>query len=322
GGDNSKVKLEHPEWFWINRKTGKPGGLINMSIPEAAKWVEDNIRYLIEEYGIEMFRLDGGSDSGSGPVTSLFCHEKDGFTETAMTRHYENAYAMYARLRRDYPHVVFENCSGGGGRSDLGMVANFTHTWVTDYQKSPNSVRITNGMTMALPPECVDRLICGQHSFLSADLDSQMRHALFGRMTFNMFSPIDAQANPEQMDAARKYVKLYKEFVRPMHPDSLFYHHTPALPGKNLEGAKGVCVMELDAADASRGMLGVFALVTGGETETHVRLRGVDISADYEVTFDNCGRTCTMPGIQLAQEGLFIRLGGSLTSELVLYKKK
>lgn len=53
-------------------------------------------------------------------------------------------------------------------RTDIGMAARFSHTWVTDWQIA---FRITNGMTMALPPEFVDWLVGGQDGHTTADID-------------------------------------------------------------------------------------------------------------------------------------------------------
>ena len=48
--------------------------------------------------------------------------------------------------------------------------------------------------------------------------------------------------------------------------------------------------------------------------------RGLDISKTYEVTFDNKGATVQISGYSMANDGIRVRLDGSLTSELILYK--
>lgn len=66
-------------------------------------------------------------------------------------RHVQGYLGMYSRLRKRFPNVIFENCAGGGGRCDAGMIANFNHTWVSDNQVAPRSLLITNGMTPGNP---------------------------------------------------------------------------------------------------------------------------------------------------------------------------
>ena len=336
-GPKSGCWSEHGGWIAKNYK-GKPNsaGLLNLADPEVAAWMEEQIVYLIEEYKIDFFRLD----YNVGSADAICRNEREGYLENSFARYYENVYGMYKRLREKYPGVIFENCAGGGGRTDLGMTAGFTHTWVTDWQVHPNAFRITNGMTMALPPECVDRLIGGQAAYVTADLDFQLRNLMFARPTIGRICPAYAKENPAQIAAIKKYVKLYKEFVRPMHANSKIYHHTPELAsgfggwrqdaqggsahphatGSPHRHAAGFGILELDAGDASRGMLGVFRLAEPEMDEVKVKLKGIDAGRTYEVIFSNSGARAVVSGYELAQYGIAVNLGGSLTSELVLYK--
>ena len=276
--------------------------------------MEREIRFLLDNYKLDMFRLD----YNVGVRDTLAYNEREGYTENTFLRYYDNVYSVYKRLRRDYPGVVFENCAGGGGRTDLGMVSCFTHTWVTDWQIHPRAFSITNGMTMALPPECVDRLMIGQASYLTADLSTMLRNQLFARPTISALHTTYFGENPQQTALVRHNVGIYKNFVRPMHTDSRCYHHTPELS----KACDGFGVIELAAKDYSRGMIGIFRLAEPEREETTVFPRGVDLSKNYLVTFDNSGAKVRLSGFELAQNGLRIRLGSALTSELVLYSEE
>ena len=313
-GPASKVWQEHEDWVATNYN-GKQSraGLLNLAVHEITAWMDRQIRFLLDEYKLDMFRLD----YNVGTADAVAFNAKDGYLENTFARYYENVYRVYRKLREDYPDVIFESCAGGGGRTDLGMTQNFTHTWVTDWQIHPRAFSITNGMTMALPPECVDRLIGGQNAYRTADMNTLMRNLLFARPTIGGFKPPYAEANPAQLETVRHNIQLYKSFVRPMHRRSLLFHHTPELE----DSLRGFGILEMADRDASQGMLGVFRLAEPEQSETLVTLRGVDISADYEVTFDNTRRTCRMSGVQLSQQGIRVRLDGALTSELVLYRR-
>jgi len=146
-GPERKMAQAHPEWL-AKRYDGvaELGGLIDLANPEAAHWMEEQIVRLIAENDLDFFRLDynvGGLGAGSQD-------ERFGFVENAYWRYYEALYGIYDRLRVRFPRVIFENCAGGGGRTDLGLVRYFNHTWITDWQIAPRSFSIVNGMTMAL----------------------------------------------------------------------------------------------------------------------------------------------------------------------------
>ena len=313
-GPASKVWQEHEDWVARNYNGEKnASGLLNLSEPEVAAWMEKQIRKLIDEYGVDMFRLD----YNVGTDAAICMNERDGYLENTFLRYYENVYGMYTRLRRDYPHVIFENCAGGGGRSDLGMVAGFTHTWVTDWQIHPRAFAITNGMTMALPPECVDRLIGGQAAYLTADVRTLIRNLIFARPTVGTFTASGALQNPVQADIIRHHIEIYKQFVRPMQREALSFHHTPDL-SRVLDGFG---VLETAKRDASQGMIGIFRLAEPEQEETTVYPRGVNAAKAYDVTFDNTGATVRMTGVELLQRGLRVRIASALESELILYRE-
>jgi alpha-galactosidase len=314
-GSMSAAAREHPEWI-CRTYAGAPNraGMLNLSIPEAAAWMEGEIARVIQEYGCDFFRLDNNLSD----YDSIACNERDGFVEDHSWRYYEALYAVYDRLRARFPQVIFESCAGGGGRTDLGFVRRFSHTWVTDWQIGPRSFSITNGMTMALPPEYVDRLIAGQSGHTTASLLFQLRQLLFVRPTIGSFNPVGTVENPVQKDLVRHAVGLYKDFIRPFLPESRIFHHTPVVESNE---PKGWGILELASKDSSRGMLGVFQLASPVQQETVVRLRGASASSRYKVTWDTSGASAVVDGFTLVNEGLRVRLEGALTSELILYEK-
>ena len=114
----------------------------------------------------------------------------------------------------------------------------------------------------------------------------------------------------------KHHVELYKRFVRPMQRNSRYFHHTPEL-SKLLDGFG---ILEMAEKGAGQGMIGIFRLAEGEKDEVRVYPRGVDPSKTYAVTLDNFGSEAVFTGAELIQNGLRVRLGGALTSELILYR--
>ncbi|MBI4553179.1 MAG: alpha-galactosidase, partial [Candidatus Latescibacteria bacterium] len=308
----SRIVQEHPEWVSVAYDGERRlGDLLDLTNPDAARWMEEQIVKVIESNELEFFRLDYNV-GGLGPGAKTTRH---GYVENGYWRYYEALYAIYDRLRTRFPDVVFENCAGGGGRTDIGLVRRFSHTWVTDWQIAPRSFSITNGMTMALPPEYVDRLVGGQSGHTAAELDFQLRLLLFVRPTIAFLRPFEASWNPHVLERVKHLVSLYKNVVRPFMSTGHIYHHTPAFEGPEPHGWG---VLELASRDRSRAICGLFQLAAPSEPEYVLRLRGLDVSKRYRVTFDNVGRSCEMDGVALMTQGLTVRLAGPLTSELLL----
>jgi len=313
-GAESWVAREHPEWL-AHRYDGRAemGGMLDMTNPEAAHWLEEQITRVISEHELDFFRLDYNvGNLGPGGQT-----ERHGFVENGYWRYYEAVYGMFGRLRARFPRVIFENCASGGARTDVGMVRHFNHTWITDWQIAPRSFSITNGMSMALPPERIDRLGAGMGQWLhrTAELDFHNRLPLFVHPTLGWTHVLGAKPNPLQITSCRHMTDIYKHFVRPFHATSRIYHHTPVVKGFDPQGWG---VLELAARDKSRAIVGLFRLSDPAEPEYLLRMRGIDLSRRYRVTFDNSGETVALDGFTLAKQGLPIRLETPLTSELLL----
>ena len=313
-GADTPVAKAHPDWYRTRYLSGAETTVIDMANPAAAAWVESEVERVIETYGVEVFRLDYNVD-----YTAYVCrHTVGGLTESAGVRYYAALYAMFARLRKKYPRVIFENCAGGGGRCDLGMVKHFTHTWVSDYQIPPRSLAVTNGISMVLPPERIDRLVSGMNGHLRASLDFTVRSALFGKPTTNTFNPLGSEMNGPALEFVRRSFALYKNFIRPYLTDGYIFHHTPELYEAH---PKGRGILERASLDGARGVIGIFNLanVLPGQESVTVYPRGMDAGKTYRVTLDNSGACFTAPGCELVSRGVRVRLPASLTSELIVY---
>ena len=312
-GPESRIAREHPEW--LARPYGNEGGLggmIDLTRTDMAEWMESEIDRLIVEHELDLFRLDYNvGNIGAGAYS-----EQSGFIENAYWRYYEAVYGIYARLSARHKHVIFQNCASGGARTDVGMVRYFDHTWVTDWQIAPRAFSITNGMSMALPPERVDRLAgMGQSGQRTAELDFQFRLQLFVHPSLNWFHLKDAAPNPVQQARIRNAVRIYKEFVRPIHATSRIYHHTPVVKGFE---PRGWGVLELASRDRTRAIAGLFRLSDPAEPEYLLRFRGLDPGRRYRVTFDNGSESCEVDGWALTRTGIVSRLETALTSELLI----
>ena len=308
-GPESRIFAGHRDWYAIRRNGSRIDGFLDFSKPEVVEWAISEASRVIEKYHLDLFRVDYNVSA-----RDMF-HANDG--ECRSIRHVEGVYRLYSELKKRFPEVIFENCAGGGGRTDLGIMRFFDHTWVSDRQIAPRSLEITNGMTMALPPDRVDRLVAGMGGHEIGSLAFQMRNAMFGHISINVFAPKDAAMNDEVFEFIKHSTDLYKNFIRPFIASAKIFHHTP---DTNEIKRNGIVILELASEDQSRGVLGVFTLPGFGGQVINVRPRGLDISKNYRVTFDNSRRSVVIDGFRLVNDGLNIRQNGAFQSELVTFK--
>ena len=317
-GEYCDIYKTKPEWVANNiygMKNPGRSGFLDFTIPEAAQWAEDELARMIEDYKMDLFRVD--YNIGPNDYFNMRDTDNTGTKECVSLRHFQAVYKMYQNLKKRFPNVIFENCAGGGGRTDLGQMKAFHHTWVSDWQKMPHSVMITNGMTMALPPERVDRLFAGMGCHSYGAFDAHMRNTMLGHMSINVVAPAATYANPVQMEFVQHSIQLYKDFIRPILPTCKVFHHTPEVYKAMEEGSM---VIELASPDGTKGVLGAFTLSETNNKTIKVRLRGVDVSRNYRVMLDNSRQSFEISGRSLHMDGLVLDIAASLSSELVTYE--
>lgn len=312
-GSKSKIFEEHPEWRSKTVLGIQSGNLADFSIPEVARWAEDELARIIEEYRLDLLRVDHNvsfrdyftmRDTGTG------------ITECVSMRHHKAVYDMYRNLKKRYPNVIFENCAGGGGRTDLGMMKNFNHTWVSDCQRAPRSLTVTNGMTMALPPERVDRLFAGMGCHEHGTLDMQMRNTMLTHMSLNVIAPAKTQENPVQAEFVRHSVDIYKKFIRPFLPNAKIYHHTP----ESGLLKDDFYILEIASPDLKKGAIAVFSLPESTKQRIAVIPKGINAGKNYKITLDNSGAEYFAKGNELLMNGIPISIPSSMSSELILFE--
>lgn len=231
-GAHSRLREVHPDWVLtrdgnpVGSRDQRVGRALDLSKSEVAAWVEAEIVRIIERYELDLFRLDYNTVVYEGGNRVV-----DGIVENTIWRHYEALYSMFDRLNQRFPNVIFENCAGGGGRTDLGMMARFHTTWISDWALAPRSVQILNGMTLTLPPEVCNRVYGPVGlEFSRGDLDFQVRLPLFGHPLYKASAPTLSELNPLTRGRIIHHIRLYKEFIRPLLATARVFHHTPILP--------------------------------------------------------------------------------------------
>lgn len=90
--------------------------LLDFRNPEVRSYCRGVIDRLIQEYGVNFFKIDYNVTMGYGSDLN-----SDSPAE-AIREHYMALYGWYEDIFRSYPDLVIENCGSGGQRMDYGML--------------------------------------------------------------------------------------------------------------------------------------------------------------------------------------------------------
>lgn len=325
--NQSRVYKEHPDWIG-------PSDIINLSIPEAAQWVESEICKMIEDFALDLYRLDYNPSDRSGggfdkdPIIKLNSHKRNGFLENDNWRYYEAFFDTYQRVHHKYPDLILQQASAGGARNDLGTVSRFHEAYLTDGLWLPRELQIYSGLTLGLPPENFV-ILHGAHSGgrgvgLPQNTDTLLRMS-YATSTPQIFvgavAPSVEKLSPERRERFLHYGKIFKKFIRPLLPTCKVYHHEP-INARNSVTTSGWFVMEFAAPNRKKGWALLVKLTQTDSDIYNLRLRGLDPARTYDVTFDSLDIKAKIKGSKLTQDGLPIRLEDAGASELLLFQAR
>jgi alpha-galactosidase len=199
------------------------------------------------------------------------------------------------------------------------MLSNFHWAQVSDEWGAVRALKILNGFSLAFPPEYGNNYFgsVSDDSLRYGDVDFRLRAMMFSDFAMGGAAPDLESLAPEYLARIRHNLELYKSFIRPVLNSVLVYHHTPVLP--NTEPGDWI-VLEHVTPDRTRGYAGIFRLAGAKEDRYLFRPRGLDSSKTYKVTFDNTESSVRVSGFELQRDGINVRIGQPLRSELLLFE--
>lgn len=148
---DSDLYRTHPDW--AIQIPGRVGGLarnqyvLDMSRTEIQDYVFDLIAGILRSANIEYVKWDMNrplSDIGSYALTAECQGE-------LYHRYVLGVYRLQERLVTEFPHLLLENCSGGGARFDAGMLYYSPQIWCSDDTDAIERLTIQEGTALIYP---------------------------------------------------------------------------------------------------------------------------------------------------------------------------
>ena len=202
--------------------------VLDMSNSEVVEYLKKSFSDSFDGVGIDYFKWDMNrhmSEVGSPALPP----ERQG--ETAY-RYMLGVYDLYRWFTEHFPNAMIENCSGGGGRYDLGMMKYCTQIWTSDNTWPKKRMKIQYSSTLAYPTSVMSchvsnpRNICANPD----ELKYRWHVAMNGPLGYEMHLPNasdDIKATVKaQVEAYREYENLILrgDFYRILSPfDSNYY---------------------------------------------------------------------------------------------------
>ncbi len=304
-GIDSRMFREHPDWCLTYE--GKPLLVferyhLNFARPEVRQWARSVIDRLAGDYGIEWLKIDYNIDIGDrfDPADLM---ERRGHV---LHDHLVNYYRWLDEVRAAHPRLVIENCSSGGTRFDLGIMAHTHTTWLSDEVRPLPSVELGYGCTVEFIPEVCNHWMVGDKDDGEVSLsnppgwwDFMFRVPMNGQ--FGMSSRV-FDWNNDLLNRAAENVALYKRLRHVIMGADVY--HLSAQPSH--DDPTGWCAIQYVSPDKKQSLLMAYRLGDSDAAQVF-KLRGLDPARSYQVARDGMGST-ERSGQFLSTSGLPVRL--------------
>jgi len=203
-------------------------------------------------------------------------------------------YELLERLTQEFPEVLFEGCSGGGGRFDAGMLYYCPQIWCSDDTDAHERTKIQYGTSFFYPVSAV-----GSHVSAVPNHQTGRMTALETRAVVAMAGSFGYELDLNTLDEAQKkevaeQVARYKRYQGLIY-DGAYYR----LSGQ----MDAVSAWAFVAEDKSRALVqGVIYRASSNTLRRRIRLRGLRPQAHYRIG----GETGSYTGSALMAGGILL----------------
>lgn len=214
---DSELYRTHPEWMICtpHRKpsVGRHQYVLDFTNQEVIDYLFDAISSIIQETKLEYIKWDYNR------------HITDAFTATLPAtkqmefghRYILGVYQLLERLTKAYPEVLFESCSSGGGRFDLGMMYYAPQAWTSDDTDPIERLKIQHGTSYGYSLSMMSAHVSAspnEQSGRRTNLDTRAAVAYFGVFGYELdvttLEAAEAEKVKEQIDFYKRYREVFQ----------------------------------------------------------------------------------------------------------------
>lgn len=308
----SKLYEKHPNWCihipGRTRSQARSQLILDLSRKEVCDYIIESVSKILESANISYVKWDMNrnmTEVGSLGLTS----ERQ--RETAH-RYILGLYRVMEEITSRFPNVLFESCSGGGGRFDPGILYYMPQTWTSDDTDAIERLKIQFGTSMVYPPismGCHVSAVPNHQANRITLLETRGVSAMAGNFGYELDI---TKLSEEEKEELKEQISLYKEIRETVQFGTLYRLKSPF----NSNEVAWMMISE-DKNEIVVSYVRQWALVN--ESFSNLKLTALDKDSEYEII----GEDIVLSGDELMYIGLNIpELYGDYVSKLWRLKRK
>ena len=278
--EDSRLYREHPDWALTipGRKPCRSRNqlVLDMSRSEVRDYVFDSIAAVLKSANVEYVKWDMNR-SICDVYSAALPKERQG---EVYHRYVLGIYDLMERFTSSFPNILFEGCSGGGGRFDPAILYYSPQIWCSDDTDGIERLEIQYGTSFFYPISAV-----GSHVSAIPNHQTGRRTPLATRGVVAMAGSFGYEMDlnlltEDEKEAVKAQVEDYKKYYDLIHNGDYYRLASP-------QGDSGFTAWQFVSGDKTRTLLNlVITHVRANAPDLWFKLRGLDPEKRYRLEED------------------------------------
>lgn len=293
---DSELYRAHPDWAIHSDDLAPIESrwqlVLDMARPEIVDYIYEKIAAILAENDVAYVKWDMNRNLTDNGSASLPPHRQKEHAHRYML----GVYDLMDRLTKRFPHILFEGCSGGGGRFDFGILYYMPQFWTSDNSDAIQRLKIQYGTSMVYPPESMVAHVSACPNHQNGRVTPFDTRGEVAQMCSFGYELDPGKLTEEERNAIRQQVQKHKRIENLCQNGDLFRLVSPFETEE--------CGWQIVSKDQKESyVMFCFTLGTTNDRYGYLRLEGLDPDAKYEVQ----PLGVTLSGATLMHAGLPLR---------------
>lgn len=208
---DSELYRQHPEWVLQvpgkNPVRSRNQLVLDFANPEVVNYIYESMVSVLSQANIDYVKWDMNR-SLNDIYSSVAKHQGK-----VMYDYVLGLYDLMENLIETFPHILWEGCSGGGGRFDMGMLYYTPQIWCSDNTDAIDRTRIQYGTSFGYPLSTMGAHVSAVPNHQTGRITSMNTRGVVA-MTGAFGYELDLNAlTKEEQDQIKLQVKQYHEIA-------------------------------------------------------------------------------------------------------------
>lgn len=269
--EDSDLFRKHPDWAiqipGRDPVRGRNQLVLDFSRQEVRDYIFDRICNVLDQGNIEYIKWDMNRS-----ITDVYSSKTN--QGNVIYDYYLGLYNFLEKLKKRYPDILIEGCSGGGGRFDAGMLYYTPQIWCSDNTDAINRLKIQYGTSFFYPLSTMGAHVSAvpnHQTGRSVSLNTRGIVAMTGAFGYEM-DP--GKLSETQREEIKCQISTYKKLA-PLISQGDYYRLSDP-------DQEDYVAWEIVSKDKTKVLLNVVYTDCYGNPEIfYVRLMGLDSQREY-----------------------------------------